>query len=191
MQEIARHAPRLVPQFSGDKKNPEGSHFADSSLTISFESNPPVIGVCSGNGLLKSDLIEEDTRGAILKEMENDLGRRNLGEMVAVKSHYYRGGDMISVDTHFIPKYIVESVEGEIYPGDAKIFNLTRVPAKDEEGNDLPFVLTEVDYHVIFARTHFRPRAAGGPGKPDSATPKTIYQFVEKMVANSPQGQFS
>ncbi len=58
---------------------------------------------------------------------------------------------------------------------------LHRKPAIDETGKNLAFVLDEVDRHVMDARKHFRPPAAG-----DEESPKTIYDYVETKVKADP-----
>ncbi len=80
-----------------------------------------------------------------------------------------------------IPSTIRLFVPGDKISGDAVVDDakfLRRKPAQDGSGKNLAFVLDEVDRHVMDARKHFRPPAAG-----DEESPKTIYDYVEAKVA--------
>jgi len=94
-------------------------------------------------------------------------------------------GGRTSYATSFVcefPPNIRLWAPGEKFAGDAEVDNVYRKPAKDENGNNLAFVLDEIDRHVMDARKHFRPPVAG-----DKGSPRTIYDYVEAKAAADPK----
>ncbi len=83
-------------------------------------------------------------------------------------------------NTHLVPP-----TDSEEFAGDAVLpAYLTRKPAVGVGGNNLAFVLDEVDRFVMDARRDFRPPAPGD--EYDEKSPKTIYDYVEAKVAADP-----
>ncbi len=109
---------------------------------------------------------------------------REDGVPVAFEVQSYLGGSKPVYLVLPFPPTIQLRAPSDEFAGDAMVDDakfMRRKPAKDAEGNNLAFVLDEVDHHVMGARKHFRPPASG-----DEDSPKTIYDYIEAKVGADP-----
>ncbi len=177
LAELRRHTPG-VSQHLASAKNPSGIPLQDAYFTISFMTFPPTITVRSGEPVLDlPDDHPENKSRAIFRECQRSVGDRGDGLPAAYEVSSFLGGRRPTLLHHVFPSKIQLWAQGKKFDGDAEVDNVYRKPAKDDKGNNLAFVLDEIDRYVMDARKNFRPPAPG-----DEASPKTIYDYIEAKV---------
>ncbi len=184
--ELRRHMPGVSEQLASGK-NPSGIPLKDAFFSVSLTNFPATITVRAGddssNILNDSEQVEGQPDDAF-REFEQIFGDQGDDLPPAFEVCHPRGGRKAVALVQPMSPCIQLFAPGKKYAGDAEIddsYLLHRKPAKDETGKNLAFVLDEVDRHVMDARKHFRPPAAG-----DDESPKTIYDYVEMKVAADP-----
>lgn len=180
--EMHRHMPGILQQVSTENNtNPGSIPLTDAFFLIDFGFLPPAIFVRTAEMVLNTPGQREDTRAST--ELLLKTVREAAGELIPMHVHSLRGGYTTSFSSHLVPRSMFENLEGAVhYPNDmVKVPNLTRVPAEDENGGSLAYILDEIDTLVLDARENFRTPTSGEEST--STSPKTIYHYVEQKAA--------
>ena len=178
--EVHRHTPG-VRRIIASPENPNGVPLSEAFFVVSLACLPPGIHVKTFDEVLNTPGQREETR-AVMEHVVN-LIKRDGGKSLPMQVHAHQGGRIPTISTHSVPANILDFAYGDIHPGDEKVEYISRKPAKDIKNEGLPFVLTEVDEHVIDARKNYHQPKAGDEVPP--STPKTIYHYVEQQVAKN------
>lgn len=179
--EMRRHAPGVLRQLSAkDNSYKESTPLKGSFLVVNLSNLPTSIR------LETAEVVSHDGTGASNIEFGMEIVAKTDGEQLPVNVHMYRGGRTGFYTPFSIPTSLLKDVEGVVYdPETSKEFpNPMRFPATDGKGKGLPFIMDEIDVVMVEARETFRPPKRGD-GIAATASPKTIYDYVEQKVAGS------
>ncbi|KLO10954.1 hypothetical protein SCHPADRAFT_942429 [Schizopora paradoxa] len=178
--EIHRHTPG-VRKLIASPENPNGIPLSEAFFIVSYAFIPPGIHIKSFDEVLNTPGQRPETRGVM--QLIVDTVRKDEGKSLPMQVHCHRGGHIPTITTHSVPANILDFAYGDINPGDETVEYISRRPAKDIRNEPYPFVLTEVDEHVIDARKNYRQPTSGDEAS--SSSPKTIYHCVEQQVAKN------
>jgi len=175
--ELHRHVPGVLRQLSATDSYKEGVLFKDTFLVVNFSAFPPSLFLEAADTML-----HECEDGGILIKSVLEIVRQEGDGFFPIDVRGHRGGRKVARVPFFLPRSFLENVEGTVYDaGDAtKTPNSTWFLASDANGKSLSFILDEIHAIIVEARKNFHPPA---PGDDASTSPKTIYHYVEKKVA--------